>query len=470
MANPPHEHAVEPAPNFAAALSRFPHSLAAVLAESPGRRFLTRRMGVAIGLYLIVTASLSSYSVDNDGQVYLDVMRRLTGENAAGPSTHQVGSALVMLPLFLVARALGAAGIHTMGGAPLEQVSMVLTTSIALVAATYLGWHLLRRLDLPAGPGIFALTIVGTPLFYYAALQGTYKHTIDALFITLEWLLLLMVLRRPSRNLLLALGACLGLSITIRTANAALLPGMLLPFALGREWRHAGAVVAAAVVSAGALFAIPVAAGLPGGQIAMPAARVAAGPQPVVANFFWCKNYDRPLTFRQCIHNKIGVNPDPAAPVKMLFTLHRGLFLWTPLTALATIGFVLLAHRRRDERHYLVGVGVAAAGLLLVHMLWGDFWDNGFSFSQRFLSALFPFFLLGTAELVRRRRGVALTALSACAAFSLVIALTFFIGYKGITAKDGVDRIVKLYTSGERTPQQLVREVGVAARGRWLGH
>jgi hypothetical protein len=195
----------------------------------------------------------------------------------------------------------------------------------------------------------------------------------------------------------------------------------------------------------------------------------AAGPIAASSNFFWCKSTSYHVSFRQCIHNKIGVNPDAAAPAKMLFSLHRGLFLWTPLTALATVGFVLLLRRRRDERHYLAGLGVAALGLLLVHMLWGDFWDNGFSFSQRFLAALFPLFLLGTAELVRRWRGLAVAALSLCALFSLGLAFTFFFGYKGISQHDGVDRMVKLYTSGERTPQQLVRKAAVEARGRWLG-
>ncbi|HXR11373.1 MAG TPA: hypothetical protein VN770_03695 [Gaiellaceae bacterium] len=474
MPNPPHEHAVEPGPSTGAVLARVPHALAGLLADSPGSRFLTRRMAVAVGLYLLVTASLCSYSVDNDGRVYLDFLRRLTGESATGPSTHQWGSALVTLPLFLVARLLGVLGIHTMGHAPLEQVSMAATTAAALVGAVYLGWKLLRRLDLPAGPGVLALTVVGTPLFYYSALQGTYKHAIDAFFVTLEWFVLLLVLRRPSRRLLLVLGACLGLSITIRTANAALVPGMLLPFLLRRNVRGAATVLGTTAVVTVVLFAIPSVAGISGGQLALPQfatpIRLAAGTtNPGQSNFFWCRNYTYRLTFAQCLRNKLGVQPDPAAPAKMLFTLHRGLFLWTPLTALATIGFLLLMRRRRDERHYLAGIGVAALCLLLVHMLWGDFWDNGFSFSQRFLTALFPFFLLGTAELVRRWRGVALAALSVCALFSLVIALTFFVGYKGITAKDGVDRIVKLYTSGERTPQQLVRRIGVDVRGRWLG-
>jgi hypothetical protein len=60
--------------------------------------------------------------------------------------------------------------------------------------------------------------------------------------------------------------------------------------------------------------------------------------------------------------------------------------------------------------------------------------------------------------------------LTLCAAFSLVLAFTFETGFKGISRDTGVDTMVRLYTSGERTPQQLVRKLGVQARGRWLGH
>src|SRR5262249_22305715 len=106
------------------------------------------------------------------------------------------------------------------------------------------------------------------------------------------------------------------------------------------------------------------------------------------------------------------------APVQMLFTLRRGLFIWTPLTAFATVGFVLLAHRDRRHRPFLLALGASALGLLLIHVFWGGgfAWTGGGSFSQRFLTALFPLFLVGTAEFVRRTRwpGVALLTLCAC--------------------------------------------------------
>lgn len=434
-----------------------------------------RAAWVALGaVYLLFTVTFASYSVNNDGTVYLDFMRRLTGEPGPSAPTHQFGSAVFALPFFLVARLLGALGLHDIGGAPLEQVSMVVATTVALTLVVYLGWWLLRRLGLPATPAVLALTVIGTPLFYYAVFAPTYKHVIDTLYIMGAVVLLLRALDSPALLAYAGLGACLGLSVATRTANAALVPGLLLPLLLRRTWRGAvlalGTAAAVVVVLFGVAKAEPNPSALRLPQLSVVhSGNVAAADLVVARNFYLCRDRSAHLTFRQCMHDVFGIWPDLGAPAKMLFSLHRGLFLWTPLTAFAVVGFALLFARLREQRAFLIGLSVAALCLWLVHFLWGDFWDGGFAFSQRFLSGLFPVFLLGAAELVRRWRVAALTALSVCAAFSLVLAFTFETGFKGISRQTGVDTMVRLYTSGERTPQQLVRKLGVQARGRWLG-
>src|SRR6185312_5549731 len=76
---------------------------------------------------------------------------------------------------------------------------------------------------------------------------------------------------------------------------------------------------------------------------------------------------------------------DPLAPAKMLFTLKRGLFVWTPVTLFGVVGYFLLLRRLRQRRTFLVGLGLSCVALLLIHMIWGGFWEGGYSFSQRFL-------------------------------------------------------------------------------------
>ena len=45
----------------------------------------------------------------------------------------------------------------------------------------------------------------------------------------------------------------------------------------------------------------------------------------------------------------------------------------------------------RERRDFLVGLGLSCLALLLVHMIWGGFWEGGYSFSQRILTALLLF-------------------------------------------------------------------------------
>jgi hypothetical protein len=149
----------------------------------------------------------------------------------------------------------------------------------------------------------------------------------------------------------------------------------------------------------------------------------------------------------------------------MLFSDHRGLFLWTPLTAFAVVGFVLLVYRARhdDRRQFLWTLSASAFALLFAHSIWG-FWDGAFSFSSRFLTALFPVFLIGVAELRRRFGAPVYALLVLCVAWSLMLAFVHNVGYDGITAEDGVGRT---WTVTRQTHDQLARKVKNRATDRW---
>ena len=160
-------------------------------------------------------------------------------------------------------------------------------------------------------------------------------------------------------------------------------------------------------------------------------------------------------------------NVDPRVPVWMLFTLHRGLFLWTPLTAFATVGFVLLLRRDRRHRAFLAGLLASAAALLSIHSSWAGNWDGGTSFSSRFLTALFPFFLIGAAEFVRRTRWIGMALLAACVAWSVWLALVMLNGYDNESSRDGVDTIVGVYYGPGDGLDAFSHEIRVRAQDRW---
>lgn len=430
-------------------------------------------MLVALALYGLFALTFASFAVSNDGLVYYEFLRRFLGETVPGAYAYQFGVAFFNAPFYLLGRvAEEALGVSSLLGAPTTETAIGVASNVALLLTLWLGWRMLRELELPAGPAVLLLAVLGTPLFYYTAFQPSYKHAGDALFVTLAAFLLLRVVARPERRLLVALGACLALVVVIRYANVALVPGFLLPLALRREWRAAATVLAAAAVAGAVLFALPALRGIPYDRAPETQARPApVEPRPrLLASGLGIPDpcRDTPVyvvDWSQCLRNRLGIRFDALAPVRMLVSERRGLFLWTPLTALATVGFVLLLRSRPRDRLFLGGLGAAAALLVANHFLWGDFWTNGFSFSQRFLTGLFPFFLLGTAELVRRWRGVAVAALALCCAFSLYVGFNHSIGYEGISERDGLGDV--LTTDGDRGPGETLKVIGRRALERW---
>jgi len=425
-----------------------------------------------LAFYLLFVVTFASFRVNNDGLVYYNVLRRLLGEHVPNAYSREFGAALFNVPFYAVARAIRAATpLDSAFGAPLGEVSITVASAAAVILTLYLGWRILRELDLPNGPAVLVITLFGSPLFYYAVFQPSYKHAVDALFSTLFAFLLLRTTERADRRTLLALGACLGVMVTIRYVNVAFFAGVVVAFLVRRKPRAVGTVAVAMIVTAAVIISLPGLRGIRYSQPPQPSATAApleAGLLPYRLEHPCREAYlTYRLTLTQCLRNRLGVELAPRVPVEMLVSVRRGLFLWTPLTLVAVVGFVLLYRRRPDRRAFLGGMLAAAVALVLIHGIWGGFWWGGFSFSQRFLAALFPVFLLGVAEIVRRFRRAGWAVLIVCTLFSMFVAFNLFVGYKGESEKDGIDTVFRLYTNGERTPTQLVRLVGRHAWARW---
>ena len=407
-------------------------------------RFLSRSRGVAVAVFLFFAATFDIGHVQDDGTVYFDFLRRLFGVQTPAVA-YQFGSAFWSAPFYLASQlaALRGGFDHYHAG----EVATNVASNAAIVVTLYLGWRILRELDLPRGGLVLLLTLFGSPLFFYGALNPSYKHAADTLYATaLFWFVLRSSRTDARRRDYAGAGACLALLLATRYANGALAAGVVgMFFVLRLRLAAAWIVVATALVSI-VLFGLPVIRHIPYG---LPPARY--GPQVAAS--------DGPAAIsrssvRVAMGSNVIISPlfrtngiSPTAPLKMLFTLHRGLFIWTPLTFFATVGFVALLLRDRRHRAFIATLGVSALALLAIHALWGAYWDGGGSFSQRFLTALFPFFLVGTAEFVRRfaRPGIAL--LSICVCWSLWLGLVDYNGYYEGNPRDGVGQVVGNFKS-----------------------
>jgi hypothetical protein len=403
-------------------------------------RFLTWPRALGLAFFVLFAMTFNDGYVHDDGTAYFDFLRRLFGTSSSGVA-YQFGSAFWNAPFWLASQLVAVRGDldHVRSG----EVAVNAASAVAVLLTLYLGWRILQALDLPRGPAVLMLTLFGTPLYFYGALGASYKHAADALYATaLFWFLHRATRAGATRVDFLAVGVSLAFLIATRWANVAFCLVVVGAFLVIRRKREAVWVVSAVIACSVLLFALPVVRHIP--YTSPPTPTYGLGRPSLDLPIAVLPHSQRLATGSIVIVDPVLRQTDfsPTAPFKMLFTLHRGLFVFTPLTFLATVGFVLLLRRDRRNRLFLVTLGVSALALLLIHSFWGKLWDGGGAFSQRFLTALFPFFLVGAAELVRRWRGLAVVLLSLCAAWSVWVGLVLFNGYYRSSAQDGIVQIV----------------------------
>ncbi|MBA2460353.1 MAG: glycosyltransferase family 39 protein, partial [Actinobacteria bacterium] len=339
-----------------------------------------------------------------------------------------------------------------------EEISITVATNAAFVLTLYLGWRILRELELPRGPGVLFLTAFGTPLFFYVVFDPAGKHAVDTLVLTAATYVFLRCDSGNATRAAVVLGALCGWSLNIRWANGAFFLVLAIALLLRERRRLVAFATVSALIVTSVIFALPATRGIEyffpiiSQPVNAAAERVAAPAGGILLEVTPLDTSDSGF--------------DPTIPARMLFSLHRGLFLWTPLTALAAIGFVLTLRRARQtgaNYPFLLTLLAASLALLCIHVIWPR-WDGGFSFSQRFLTALFPLYLIGIAELARRARLVAYPFLVATVAFALMVAFVHDVGYDGVSERDGIGRILDVADSNR---DNLRRKVQTDAEDRW---
>jgi hypothetical protein len=224
------------------------------------------------------------------------------------------------------------------------------------------------------------------------------------------------------------MGAVVGVAFTVRYFNAALGLGLVLGLLFYRRRLHAVLVVAAACVAAGLLClvawwvagnpfagAAPLAPTAPGGHAkpglpALPGVPFWPVVRAALAKLSW----------------------EPANPPKMLFSTTHGLFVWTPITLLAAVGFVRLLVRQRAHRPFLVVSGAAGLAVILSYAF-SPYWTGAGSFSERYYAVLFPLVPIGLASVIEWRRGLMVPAACLATAWSLWLAfgVSYAWGYRG---------------------------------------
>jgi hypothetical protein len=410
-------------------------------------------MAVGLAIYGVFALTFAHFQITGDALVYFNLLRRYFGEKTDFAFAYQFGNDLWNLPFFLVGKGLS----EIFGATPhmfhvsFEEISITVATQVAFVLTLYFGWRLLRELDLPATTTVLFLTAFGSPLFYYVIFEPAMKHAVDTLVMTAATLVTLRIYTKGTDRQAIALGALVGLSVNIRLINCAFFVVIAGALALYRRRALAVGAVTALIVGP-AIFALPAVRGIsyfrPSYFPKSAVRRIALGEHPIIAG---------------------TTNPlngfDPTIPLKMLFSDRRGLFVWTPLTAFAVIGFILLLRAARNDarRPFLLTLMAASVALLVGHVPWAE-WDGGWSFSSRFLTALFPFFLVGVAGLRRYWGARVYPILAICVAWSMLLASVHVVGYDGLNAGQTATDMVRVYS---RAPEAFQHKIDKRATERW---
>ena len=312
------------------------------------------------------------------------------------------GPAMVWYPAFILGDILRAIvpafhrfardGITLPYNVPVVAISALAGLAVLLIGGALAERRFGRSVALMATVGVW----FGSPLMWYSLRDGTMAHAVAAAACALVILLSLRLRQAISFETMFSAGLAIGFAAAVRPQNAifGLVPYLLLsrdqlPLAVRRSGPLLlGALVAGLpqIIVSQALYGSPLAFVNVGGT--------AADWHPLEKVWFW----------------------------QTLLSSYHGLFYWSPILALAVVGF--LALRRADR-------GLGNAAIVTFVLQWAinstldrSFWA-GVSFGARRFDGCTLFFVLGVAAAVSRLArwaGVSCTLLASAWTMSLFLA------------------------------------------------
>jgi hypothetical protein len=350
-------------------------------------------------------------------------LRALFGENAHPTTGYQAGLAYFETPFYAIGKVLDWLGLHSIVGQPIGAaviaLGMILCTAVTIAVAA----GVIRALGLQHGPLVAAAAVFGTTVFFYAVFSPGQTHAVDALLSTVIAALALGAFRRKwDLRWIAAVGVVAGIAMSVRYYDAAQVVGLGAVLLLYRRFKQT-VVLAAATASAFGLMLVPI---------------LLMGVHVFGGNF-------SPDHY---------VRWSPSSPPKMLYTDHRGLFVWTPLVLLGCVGIARLIWKRPQERPFYLFVALAGVTLCASYAS-VTIWDAGWSFSNRYLTQLFPLAFIGVAGLIDLRPRVMGALALGTALWSLFLGLSLATVQVFDAGRESASSVARPVLSGSVSPGEF---------------
>jgi hypothetical protein len=389
-----------------------------------------RALTAAAVVWILFAANFNLFSLayTTDPERVFGFLQHLLGERGGTPDAYQFGLAFGWMPFYGLGKLVVLGGVHSIGGKPSLEGIVALSASFFVLAAAAVMVPVLDALRIRRTTFVLVCAVFGTPLFFYGTFNPGHTHAFETFLLTVVVALLLLYFRKEegSPALALAMGVILALAATVRYFLGVEIVVLVLGLAWYRRWRDS------AIVASSTLIGL----GLPALGAYLTAGDVLRGAGTVG---------------EPGLHRALGVlDFAPLNPERMLFSDHRGLFIWSPVTILAVFGFARLFRRRQHERPFFA-ICAAMAVAMLLSFVFSPYWDGGFgAFNQRYLTALFPLVAIGLGGALEWRPGLVR------AAAVLAVAWTLFLGlYRGSAlwyANNGASEAPSSLIHGKVTP------------------
>ena len=301
-----------------------------------------------------------------------------------------MGCAMLWLPFYAVADAVVAVtGNAERNGFSKPYVRAVaygsafygfLSVLLSIHAARYSGFGTRDRgwveFDATVWSGVAVW--IGTPLIFYMYVAPPFSHAVSAFGVAVFVNVWLHVRQRWSSGGMFALGICAALLATIREQDVFVALGPALDFALARATPHSERLTPRAMVVGGLAGSGGLAIGYLPQLLAYNALNGYLGPaQHVARKMYWYS---------------------PHGP-QVLFSPSHGLFIWTPLAALAIVGLVVWAVRAMGDRRRiaLVALVMVASQVYVAGSVAS--WTVAGAYGQRRFVCLTVVLVMGVAAL-----------------------------------------------------------------------
>jgi hypothetical protein len=349
---------------------------------------------IAVFAFLVFAFSFNVYRVEGDGQVYygfleqtLDYFRNGDFRVMPRPAFCQVGCAFLNMPFYLSACALEKILPWQINipNITLKTASINLASNFYMVLSMLMMFRVLKQFNFKYKTISVLSILFSTSAFSVAVVMPAYNHAVD-IFINTLFVYLALKYIGKDRDKLYWLGAVYTLALTVRYFNIVLMIPFMVLLLMQRDYRKIRNVLYGLLATIWIL--------------------------PLLFYFFNGSVFSPAFSWSTTVATMRHMSFFPRHLFKLLVHPVHGIFVWSPVTILSAVGLIKMTYAKGANKH----IGYMLLGIwILFLVMYGGFnhWEAGWSFSSRYLSCLFPVYVIGLSYFLNKygRKAVFLTVI-----------------------------------------------------------